>query len=86
MVRLFKAGDRVQNKSGGPVMVVQRYARDYNKWIGWYESECFVECSWYDLKEGYKSTVVHQMNLMKVQLKKKIPEKQGAIRNGTGNT
>lgn len=65
MVRLFKSGDRVQQKNGGPVMIVQKYAREYKPWIGWCESKYAVECVWYDARGERKKEIVHQNNLIK---------------------
>ncbi|MCB0430084.1 MAG: DUF2158 domain-containing protein [Flavobacteriales bacterium] len=66
MIRIFKPGDRVQLKSGGPVMIVQRYAREHHPLIGWYEDDHAVECSWYD-RDGYHKDVIHQNHLVKVE-------------------
>lgn len=64
IIRMFKPGDRVQRKSGGPVMIVQRYAREFSPLVGWYESNYLVECSYYR-SDGYQREVIHQNNLIK---------------------
>lgn len=64
MKKIFKPGDRVRLRSGSPIMVVQKYAREYSPWIGWYESSIIVECTWFDA-EGYKRKNFHQNNLIK---------------------
>lgn len=51
--RLFKPGDRVQLKSGGPVMIVQKYPLKYGI-FGWHEDPYSVECTWVDSKKGYQ--------------------------------
>ncbi|MCB9173392.1 MAG: DUF2158 domain-containing protein [Flavobacteriales bacterium] len=65
MKRIFKPGDRVQLRGGGPVMIVQRYAKDYNVWLGWYESDVIVECTWLDGKR-YHREKYHQNFLVKL--------------------
>jgi len=47
-VRKFKAGDRVQQKSGGPVMEVIKYAMDHLPLGGETYSDHHVVCAWYD--------------------------------------
>lgn len=65
MMRLFKPGDRVQLKTGGPVMEVMRYATKVSPILGVYESNHHVECVWFDPKEGRRTAVFHQNSLMK---------------------
>ena len=69
-MRLFKPGDRVREKTGGPIMIVQRYAREYSPLLGWHESNHEVECSWYE--HEYKSKVIHQHSLIKVSDQKSV--------------
>lgn len=63
MVRFLRAGDRVQMRSGGPVMEVVKYATETKLWIGSYTSEELVECVWYDEK-GRQKDIFHQKNLV----------------------
>jgi len=62
---MFKPGDRVQQKSGGPVMHVLKYAREYNPILGEFENGSTVVCSWYS-KDGYRKEKFHQKTLIKV--------------------
>lgn len=64
--RLFKQGDRVQKKTGGPVLTVQRYINEYNPWIGWHKSKNTVECSFWHSRKGYQKILLHQNNLVKL--------------------
>ena len=61
MIRFFRPGDRVQLKSGGPVMEVMRYASEDNKL-----SSTQVECVWYDPDEGRKCKIFHQNSLCRL--------------------
>ncbi len=65
ITRLFKPGDRVQKRSGGPVMIVQRYARKYSLLTDWHEDHNSVECTWLDSKEGYQRKCFLSRNLMR---------------------
>ena len=64
MKKIFKPGDRVRLRNGSPTMIVQKYAREYDHWIGWHESSVIVECTWIDA-EGYKRMNFHQNYLIK---------------------
>lgn len=77
MIKLFKPGDKVQVHNGGPVMTVQRYALKHTPWNGTHESDCEVECSWYDLKTGHRSGIFHQLTLTKVHSNYQPQSKQG---------
>lgn len=65
MIRLFKPGDRVQLKIGGPVMEVMKYVTKVSPILGVYESNYQVECVWFDPEEGRKTAVFHQNSLVK---------------------
>lgn len=86
MIRLFKPGDRVQLKIGGPVMEVMRYVAVDNE-----VSSTRVECSWYDPDEGRKTKVFHQNSLFKTNWSKtypfsKVPDKSTAGGRDTSTT
>lgn len=66
MIRKFKPGDRVLHKSGGPLMIVQRYAYNFKPILGWHQSNHIVECSWYD-GHGHHTEQIHQNNLYKLK-------------------
>lgn len=68
MIRLFKPGDRVQLKIGGPAMEVMRYIAANNE-----VSSTHVECSWYDPDEGRKAKIFHQNSLFKTNWTKTHP-------------
>lgn len=62
MGRLYKQGDIVQLKSGGPQMTVNDYA-----WHGNYKSEDTVVCIWFDgtkrkTAEFHQDTVKQAVN------------------------
>ena len=91
MARLFKPGDRVQLKSGGPVMKVLNYVLKRRPFVGTYLSDSEVECAWYDRGEGRRKTdVFHQNALMKTSMSKSFqqPVKWAAVTgtNGFGRT
>ena len=65
LIRLFKPGERVQLKTGGPIMIVQKYIHEYNPLIGWHENNNAVECTWIDAEKEYHKKVFHQRNLAK---------------------
>lgn len=65
MIRLFKPGERVQLKSGGPVMEVIKYNVESHPLLGNTVSTTRVECSWYSAEEGRKTKVFHQNMLQK---------------------
>lgn len=66
MKKRFKPGDRVRLRTGSPVMIVQRYAREYSRWIGWHESSISVECTYLEYGK-YKRKIIHQNNLIRVK-------------------
>lgn len=66
MTRLFKPGDRVILRSGGPVMEVLDYALEYKPLLGPVISNHKVRCVWYDPVEGRKTGIYHQKSLEKV--------------------
>ena len=63
-MRNFKPGDRVQLRKGSPVMIVQCYAKEFNVWLGWHESNLIVVCTWLDEKGRHKKKF-HQKDLIK---------------------
>lgn len=65
--RLFKTGDKVQLKTGGPVMEVVRYVMRNNFLYPQHMSTEYVECTYYSLldKTWVKETF-NQNNLVKV--------------------
>lgn len=65
MTRLFKPGDRVVLKTGGPSMEVLDYAFDKNPLVGRHISTQKVRCVWYDPAEGRKIGTFHQRSLRK---------------------
>ncbi len=70
-MRLFKSGDRVMKKNGGPVMQVIRYVSKDGRSNGAYTH--YVECSWYDDEEKrHRKGVFHQYSLFKTSMSKKI--------------
>lgn len=56
VVRKFKPGDRVEQKSGGPVMEVMHYEVEDKPLVGEFVSEQDVRCVWYE--EGERKTGV----------------------------
>lgn len=86
IIRMFKPGDRVQRNGSGPVMIVQHYARQYSPFVGWYECDHSVVCSWYE-DDGYHNEVIHQNNLTKVNHHPSIHSNQvnrSGFRQGMG--
>ena len=81
MCRLFKPGDRVQLRSGGPIMEVIKYAICYSPWLGNYTSNDIVECVWYDPDEGRKKGRFHQKNLVKTTLHYPLLSSKGRSSN-----
>jgi len=65
-VRKFKAGDRVQQKSGGPVMEVIKYAMDHLPLGGETYSDHHVVCAWYDENKEHHEQVFDQRALFEV--------------------
>lgn len=65
MIRLFKPGDRVKQKSGGPSMIVIKYIEEaiLGEIV---TSNVYLKCVWYDNEEGQKTGVFHQKTLQKV--------------------
>jgi len=57
--KMFKSGDQVQLKSGGPIMTVEHYA-----------SEKAVLCIWFEKGEGDKKSATFNEDTLK-----KRPEK-----------
>jgi uncharacterized protein YodC (DUF2158 family) len=66
MPRRFRPGDRVQRRSGGPVMEVMKYVLKNKPILGAYQSESEVECVWYDVEEGRHLEICHQDTLIKL--------------------
>lgn len=66
--KLFKPGERVQLKSEGPIMTVQKYVHEYDPIVGWHENNNAVLCTWVDAKKGCQKLVTHQKNLAKYSL------------------
>ena len=66
MGKLFKPGDRVELKTGGPVMQVIKYVAEESPILGMHESNHKVQCVWYDPEFGRKTDVFHQNSLTKV--------------------
>lgn len=64
MVHIWKSGDRVESKNGGPVMEVINYIEEHNILVGKVISDHIVLCSWYD-KDGHHQDTFHQHTLMK---------------------
>ena len=65
--RLFKTGDKVQLKTGGPVMEVIRYVLRNNFLYAQHISTEYVECAYYSfLDKEWRKDVFHQNNLVKV--------------------
>lgn len=67
MKNFLKPGDRVQRTDGGPIMIVQGYAKKYNVFMGWHEDRNTVVCSWYDLNKGYQKRQFLQCRLFLVR-------------------
>lgn len=65
MVKLFKPGDKVELKTGGPVMQVIKYVAEEHPVLGMYESNYKVQCVWYDPEFGRKTDIFHQNSLTK---------------------
>lgn len=73
MTRLFKPGDRVILKPGGPVMEVLEYVLEDNPLVGVHLSNQKLRCVWYD-KEGERKTgVFHQRSLTKAYSSTHLP-------------
>ena len=68
MVRLFKPGDWVQLKIGGPVMKVIRYCPQPTKRFTSRENNYKVLCSCYDSQGGHQEHIYHQNSLIKVNM------------------
>ena len=64
--RIFKPGDRVQLRNGGPVMEVMKYAEIQSRIFGKKVSDYLVECAWYDQTRGRQTSIFHQNGLIKV--------------------
>lgn len=62
VVRKFKPGDRVQQKSGGPVMEVIHYEVEHKRLVGDFVSDQDVRCVWYG-EEGRETGVFDQRTL-----------------------
>ena len=67
MTRLFKPGDRVRLKSGGPVMEVIKYIETKELIAGYAVSNSKVLCVLYSKNEGRTKRVFHQYRLSKVR-------------------
>ncbi|HHM20555.1 MAG TPA: DUF2158 domain-containing protein [Bacteroidetes bacterium] len=65
MARYFKPGDRVQKRSGGPVMEVVKYVLEREPLVGEDLSDNEVECVWYNNGKR-KTAVFDQRTLFKV--------------------
>lgn len=65
--RLFKPGDRVQQKSGGPIMEVTKYVIDHLPLGGEIYSDHHVECVWYDEEKNRHKDVFDQRTLFKIE-------------------
>ncbi len=64
MIRMFKPGEKVRKRSGGPVMQVIRYINKNTLEPG----TCHVECSWYDKEDRkFRKKVFHQYSLEKLR-------------------
>jgi len=68
MQRYFKPEERVQLRSGGPVMEVMKYAEEKHMLFGVFVSNVRVLCVWYDRHEGRKEGVFHQNSLMRARI------------------
>jgi uncharacterized protein YodC (DUF2158 family) len=66
MTRLFKKGNRVQYKSGGPIMEVLKYVEKKNPLQDRSVSNHWVKCVWYDKNFERKEAVFHQNSLNRV--------------------
>lgn len=66
-IRKFVAGDRVQKKSGGPVMIVQKYCHKQHVFGGTYRGGHDVECVWYESGRR-ESAIFDQRTLFKVSI------------------
>lgn len=75
-VHRFKPGDKVLKRDSQVLMTVQRYAKLYNNFVGWYHDRNFLVCSWYDSSNGYQEEVFHQKNLIKPTKKQIIAAKK----------
>lgn len=64
LVRKFKPGDRVEHKSGGPVMEVIHYVVVRRPLVGKILSEKDVKCVWYENGER-KTAILDQRVLIK---------------------
>ena len=67
MDKLFKPGDKVQLKTGGPIMEVVKYVMRNNFLYPQHISTEYVECTYYSvLNKEWKTESFHQDNLLKV--------------------
>ncbi|UII18989.1 YodC family protein [Fulvivirga ligni] len=66
MVRLFKPGDWVQLKSGGPIMKVIKYCHLGSLKGPLQDSNYLLECAWYDRHGVRQARTYHQGSLNRV--------------------
>lgn len=66
-IRKFVAGDRVQKRSGGPIMIVQKYCLRQHVFGGNSHSSHDVECVWYE-NGRRESAIFDQRTLSKVSI------------------
>lgn len=62
MSQLFKPGDRVMRREGGPVMEVIRYVQ--HEGAHGAPDSFKVECAWYDSRKGKMTDVCNEVSLM----------------------
>jgi len=65
--RLFKPGDRVNPRLGGPTMTVQKYVKYQGSFLADCVTNNAVECTWVDKKGKYNKNIFHQRNLLRVR-------------------
>ncbi|GAA0892730.1 hypothetical protein GCM10009122_24090 [Fulvivirga kasyanovii] len=85
MKRYFKPGDRVQLRSGGPVMEVIKYVEGKDFLLGTSTSNHKVLCVWYDKVEGRKEGVFHQNSLIKTKWPVRFLSNKAAFLSNAGN-
>lgn len=65
-VRKFHPGDRVQSKTGGPIMEVVKYVTEHHRW-GDVFSDHDVLCVWYDENKDRHEQVFDQRSLFRLE-------------------
>ncbi|MDW3195458.1 MAG: DUF2158 domain-containing protein [Cytophagales bacterium] len=84
MIRHFKPGDRVQLKSGGPVMEVIKYVQQGKRLGKSTVSNAKVLCVWFESGGNRKEEVIHQNRLIKRRLPQSMINVKAPMRQPFG--